>query len=245
MLNKKIRGIIMSKDLYNGYETPYSNTFHRFSSKYEEPVTYEYDLPIGILESYIKSNKLENSLISNCINEFKSTKIDPDRSTFRDFIESLCDEEKIVDDKYLYKDLVNFINYAEKNNLMHKTRREVIEKFLNTQLFKDHSDKAETINSDEYIQIDYSRYEHNNFRKSYGNEVLNKLASRGGGIYMDSDAKICLRFSSNTKFKPYSKTQAETLLSTKLGFKIKINEEEVEMYVDLNKDLLLSEKIKG
>lgn len=246
----------MLKDQYKGYHTPFlrDNEYRtpfltydggRYNRKLVEDVTYEFNCSITFLEDYIKKNELGNKEISTNLNDFKSSEIDSEKATYIDYLAFLCNKNKIVDNMHLYKELVDFMVYAEKNNLMHKAKKEYIEKYINSELFKTNKENAETINSDEYTQINYANYEYNNFRKSFGNEVLNKLASMGGGIYIDSDAKICLRFSPKTKFKSYSKTQAETLLSTKLGFKIKINEEEVEMYVDLNKDLLLLEKIKG
>lgn len=236
----------MLKDLYNGYRTSFpSYDGGRYSRKPDEDVSYEYEFSINLLESYINDNNLKNKDISINLNDFKSSEIDSEKATLVDYLAFLCDKNKLVDNMYLYKELVDFMAYAEKNNLLHKAKREHFEKILNGQLFKTNAEGIKATNNDKHTQINYANYEYNNFRKSYGNEVLNKLASLGGGIYIDSDAKIRLRFSATTKFKPYSKTQAETLLSTKLGFKIKINEEEVEMYVDLNKDLLLLEKIKG
>lgn len=222
--------------------TPYNP---RYSNKNEEFVDIKYDLALSIFKEYLTEKSFQNSKAYDYLEEFETNKLEPETAVFTNYLQYLIDNEKISDDKQLYKELVDFMDYAEGNNLMHKVKKEHYEKFLNQELFKCNAEFDIINDINPYVELDYSTYEYNNFRKTYKNEVLNNIYSREGTIFLNNDAQVCLRLSSSSELKPYSNRQIEILLSSTLGYKIKITED-VTIYEDIDSNIvLLTEIIKG
>ena len=208
----------------SNYVTPYSRMGLKFSQRNKPAVDYDYDLPANIIESYLEEHEPEDSQLTKCYKEFKENKIDIKNVTLSTILNSFRDNNKFVDNKELYEQIAQFLDYAVSNNLLHRTKRESYENALNKALFQENEKYADS-NTDTYAEPDFARYEANNFRTATDNEIINSIYDREGAIYLINGLKIYIRLSKECEGNFYTFRQAEKYLSLMLGLPIKITEE--------------------
>ncbi|MDY0122965.1 hypothetical protein [Sulfurimonas sp.] len=219
---------------------PFSNPREKGPRKirYEKPVKQDYDLPLEKLENYFTNKGIQSGGFFQIFKEYKGKKIKYKINKFTTLLQHISDENLLLDNKELYSEISIFLDYASEENLLHKVIKEEHKNFLKRALFANNKDSIDSSGSDTLEALDYSKYQYNNFRKSYKNEAINNIHARGGTIFLNSDGKICCRFSKDSEIKIYSKRQAETILSAALRFAIKITED-VPSYTDIDPSTIL------
>lgn len=213
----------------NGYETTtgiYNN--QRDYSHEKNLVSQEFNLPLSFLISYAENSDPKPHHLYKQIEKYSNTDTNYENTKFSLFLNYLANKNVLKNNQKLYSEIITFLEYAADENKLHKKRKESYEDFLKKNLFADNVDAIDDRQTNSHIELDYSKYEYNNFKKVEDNEVINKLYENGGAIYLNSEGKICCRFSENDSFKPYSKRQAEIILSSHLKMKIKIIEDFIE-----------------
>ena len=229
---------------YNGstYQTPYPTVGRRYSNVYnDKAVGYDHELLLSDVLFYLKEENLENTELANCIVEYKKGQVDIDNTPFSKFIQHVSDTKILVSNKELYADILQLIEHTVSNNQMHKNIGEEYRKYLSRVFFQDNANSVDSDDIKKYSEPDYSTYEFNNFRKRFTNDAINNLASRGGTLYLNSNGKICCRLSIGSDMKVYSKIAIETVLSSYLGYPIKITDE-VPRYDDIDTETVLRSK---
>lgn len=209
--------------MMSNYTTRYPMIGERYSDIGNKAVDYDYDLPANILEPYLEKHESEDGKFTKCYNEFKENKIEIKNITLSTILNFFLENNMFSDNKELYEQIVKFFDYAVSNNLLHRAKRNAYEKILNKALFKEN---ANYVNSNPaiYEEVDFAQYEANNFRKTTDNEILNRIYDSGGAIYLNSNMKVYIKLSKESKGDWYSFREAERYLYVILGSSIKITE---------------------
>lgn len=208
----------------NNYQTPHSTMGQRYFGERNRPaIAYDYDLPANCIESYLEEHESEDSEFTKRYQEFKEDKLDIKNVTLSTILNSFNENKNFVNNKELYEQIVKFFDYAVSKNLLHRTKRESYENFLNKVLFQENANRVNS-NIETYEKPNFTLYEDNNFRKTTNNDIINGIYNGGGAIYLKSDFKIYISLSKECKEDPYTFSQAEKYLSLMLGQSIKITE---------------------
>jgi hypothetical protein len=221
----------------SNYTAQYSTMGQRFASKIKPAVDFDYDLPANIFESYLEEHELEDSEFTKCYKVFKENKIDIKNVTLSDILNSFLKNNKFVDNKELYEQIVKFFDYAVSKNLLHRTKRESYENSLNKALFQENANYVNP-NVTTYEEPDCTQYEDNNFRETTNNDIINGIYDSGGAIFIISDLKIWIKLTKESEGDFYSFRQAEKYLSLMFGLSIKITEDIEDTTNDPNIDII-------
>jgi hypothetical protein len=205
------------------YQTPYPHTQRSFSSYDEQVIDYDYNMPVSYFELYCKENKIQEDQLCKYCNEYKKDKVDTDEFTMVSFLQEIIDTGKLEDNNILYEEIVKFLEYAVSNNMLNKKKSEFYKKNFQKALFA--NNKYEIDNrSDKYVELDYSTYEDNNFRKDEENEILNTVYEENGAIYLNKNGKICIKIAKNNKAVAFTPKEAKIVLTSRLGLDVQITE---------------------
>lgn len=202
-------------------------------------VTPEFDLALSELENYFKEKDIQYGSFLKQFKEYQESNLNYVKEPFSRLLQLLSDKKILKDNKKLYSEIAIFLDYASENDLLHKTRKQNYENFLKRALFEDNKDSVDSSDIYSLEMLDYLQYVNNNFRKSYKNQAINSIYEKGGAIFLNSDGKICCKFSKDSELKIYSKRQAEMMLSKVLRFPIKITEK-VPKYTDIDPDTIFT-----
>ena len=205
----------------------------KFSRQRDKAVDYDYDLSANILESYLEEHVSEDSQLTKYYKEFKEIKIDIKNVTLSTILNSFRDNNKFVNNKELYEQIVKFFDYAVSNNLLHRTKRDSYQKSLNKALFQENANYVNS-NLATYEELDFAQYETNNCRKTTDNEIINRIHDNGGTIYLNSNMKMYIRLSKEGGGNWYTFRDAERYLYVMLGLSIKITEDLEDATNDTN-----------
>jgi hypothetical protein len=223
--------------MMNNYTTRYPTIGKRYSDKINQAVDYGYDLLANILETYLEKHESEDSELSKCYKKFKENKVEIKNVTLSTILNFFLENNMLSDNKELYEQIVKFFDYAVSNNLLHRTKRDSYQKSLSKALFQENANYVNS-NIATYEELDFAQYETNNFRKTTDNEIINSIHGNGGAIYLNSDLKIYIRLSKESKEVPYTFREAERYLYKMLGLSIKITEDIEDAMNDTNTDII-------
>ncbi len=182
------------------------------------------------IETYLEKENLKNTLLAAVYEGYKNKHEGESVSYFK-FLQYIEDTKALLGNKRLYTEMVQFNNHAMSVKLMHKKRGEQYNCLLSTMLYQDNTDYM--ANSAEY-DVNYPTCEHN--------DAINNILSRGGTIYMNSDAKICCRFSTESDVEVHSIKQVEMVISSYLSCPIKITKY-TPNYVEIDIETMLRSKV--
>lgn len=227
--------------MVNSNRRGYSSEFrpkNNKTNKEKEAVASNYDLPLFKLESYFTTNDIQNGNFFKAFIDYKESNLNYETEPFSTLLQKCANEKLLRGNKEFYSEISIFLDYASQENLLHKNKKHQYENFLKRVLFEDNKDSIDNTDTDSLEILDYSKYESNNFRKTDSNKAINKIHQMGGAIFLNSDGKICCRFSKDSELKIYSKREAEMMLSSVLKFQIKITED-VPTYSDIDTSILL------
>lgn len=221
----------------SNYRTRYPTIGERYSDKENQVVDYDYDLPANILELFLEKHESVDSELSKCYKKFKENQIGIKNVTLSTILNFSLENKMLADNKELYEQIVKFFDYAVSNNLLHRTKRDSYQKILNKALFQENANYVNS-NIATYEKLDFAHYETNNCRKTTNNEIINRIHAKDGTIYLNSDLKICIRLSKESKELPYTFREAERYLSKMLGLSIKITEDLEDAMNDTHTDMI-------
>ena len=209
------------------YQTPYPHTQRSFSSYDEQIVDYKYNMPFIYLGSYLENNKTQDNILYKYYNDYKQDKIDTQKHTVVSFLEDILNTGKLEGNNILYEEVIEFLDYSVSNNMLHKKKSEFFKDKLREFLFANNENKTEN-NFDKYIELDYSTYEDNNFRKNEENELLNTVYEGNGAIYLNKNGKICIKIAKNDKAIAFTPKEAKIVLTSRLGVDVHITETTID-----------------
>lgn len=207
----------------NYYEVDHPETFRKYEEE-DLTVDYDYNLTICELESYFKTNNIQDGSFYKEYEEYIETSLNTKEDPFYKLLNHLINEKILIDNKELYSEISIFLDYASQNDILHKNKKEKYHNALKSTLFKNNKDY---IKDDDVVNLevlDYSKYEINNFRETYSNKAINSIHEKGGTIYLNSDGMICCKLSKESELKIYSKSKAGMMLSKLLAYPVQITE---------------------
>lgn len=217
----------------SNYTTRYPTIGERYSDKENQVVDYDYDLPANILELFLEKHESVDSELSKCYKKFKENQIGIKNITLSTILNFSLENKMLADNKELYEQIIKFFDYAVSNNFLHRTKRDAYQKILNKALFQENANYVNS-NIATYEKLDFAHYETNNCRKTIDNEIINRIHDNGGAIYLNSNMKIYIKLSKESKWDWYTFREAERYLYVMLGLSIKITEDLEDATNDTN-----------
>lgn len=237
------------RHIYVNKKTSYTNRWE-YRANINKPVDENYIPPIQEYYQYLDKNDYEKNRFGKYIEELQRQTINIEKCNIEYFLQNLIHENIIVNNQELFSHIKNFLLYLEENNKYHQKSAKDALKVLNYELHSDNRKFATKSRTSKFKKIDYSRYENSgDFRKHFGNHILNALHAKGGEIYLDKKGKIYLKLKGDVKFEPYTNKEAEEALSYTLGMAIKITNKFVkvddEIIVEIVDDEIENTKLIG
>lgn len=214
-----------------------SSLYNRYKTERNLCIDSTYDLPLSELEAYFDANDIENCDFFKEFKDYKESNLNYVSVVFSTLLQHFADEKLLKDNKEFYSEIASFLEYAFLNNLLHVDKKKYYESFLKDALFQDNKNSINSDALESLEALDYSQYEHNNFRTTYNDEAINNINQRGGAIFLNIDGKICCRLSKESELKVYSKRQAGTILSAALRYAIEITED-IPKHTDIDTSVI-------